>query len=258
MHVNIVVGTTDLQWIGGRLARELVARLPRFGIEATLNDERADFDYHQIVYGEPERRPAIGMFTHGDFRPHRFASAYDGHLSMNTAVRDFLIEGGAPHPAVIELAVSEMFRRERPLVFGVAGRTYSDGRKGEHLVAKMVESGYNVIAWGSGWPCKIISANLDDLRLFYRSIDYYVDTSSDEGGCVPALEAMALGIPVISHTVGVTRPVISYERHNWESLEQVLRKLTVPRTYDDWAREHAAYFRLCEQRLEHTATVGAV
>jgi glycosyltransferase involved in cell wall biosynthesis len=107
----------------------------------------------------------------------------------------------------------------------------------------MVAAGYDVIGWGSGWPCEIVGSSLDDLPHFYEMIDYYVDTSSDEGGCTPALECMALGIPVISHTVGVDRPVIPYERHSWVSLRQVLRHLTQPVTYDDWAREHAIYFR---------------
>lgn len=248
MRVNIIVGSADQGWIIGRMARELVTRLPRYDVTATINGKQADLEHHPVVYGEPNSRPATGMFTHGSFRPHKFAKSYDGHIGLCSSMKQYLIEGGAQNPVVIESVVDERFILKRPLCFGVAGRTYSDGRKGEHLVKAMVEAGYNVIAWGSGWPCKILSSNLADLEMFYRSIDYYVDTSSDEGGCVPAIEAMAMGVPVISHTVGVDRPVIAYERHDWKSLKRVLQRLTTPRTYNDWAYEHAQYFKAVLQQ----------
>lgn len=244
VKLNIVVGDTDMQWVGGRLARELVARLPQYGFDAAINSpDGASLHYEQIVYSAPQRRPAVGLFTHGSFRPHKFALAFDGHIALNNVMAQYLIEGGATDPAVIALCVGEQFKLSRPLVFGVAGRTYADGRKGEHLVAAMVEAGYKVIAWGSGWPCEIVSSDLDDLPYFYRSLDYYIDTSADEGGCVPALEAMACGVPVISHTVGVERPVLAYERGDKDDLLRLLKQITQPRTYEHWAADHAAVFK---------------
>jgi hypothetical protein len=242
VRVNVVVTPPDLPWIGGRLARELVARLPQYGIDATINGPKADLEYQQFVYGFPTSRPAIGVFTHGSLRPRTFGRSYDGVIAFNPAMIAYLKEADAPHPCQIALPVGPEFIPQRPPVFGVAGRTYADGRKGEFLVLRMMAAGYDVRAWGSGWPCPTVSDQLTNLPAFYRSLDYYVDTSSDEGGCVPALEAIAMGVPVISHTVGVEHPVIPYERHNWDSLAAVLRRLTTPRTYDDWAREHAAYF----------------
>lgn len=254
IRVNIAIGDPDLHWIGGRFARELEARLPRYGVEARINTPttawKFDLEYQQIVYGPPTRRPAVGLFTHGESRPKQFGPDYDGHITLNPAMRDFLIEAGAADPIVIPQPVDDRFRLGRSLVFGVAGRTYADGRKGEHLVKAMVDAGYDVLGWGSGWPCRIVSNRLDDLRSFYQSIDYYIDTSSDEGGCVAAYEAMAMGVPVISHTVGVDRPVIPYERHSWPSLHRVLQKLTTPFTYDDFARLHAEYFLRVAQRFQ--------
>lgn len=249
LTVNIVVGSADMTWIAGRFARELVARLPKYGVEAWINGPDGDLEYQQIVYGVPSRRPAIGLFTHGDFRPKKFSCEYDGHITLNPVMRNFCLVGGAERPIVIEQVVDERFIPSAPLVFGVAGRTYADGRKGEALVAKMVEAGYEVRAWGSGWPCYTVEYGLEHLPDFYRTLDYYVDTSTDEGGCVPAIECMAMGVPVISHTVGVDRPVIPYERGSWESLERVLQRLTRPRTYEDFAREHAAYFKEVFERV---------
>lgn len=242
MRVNIAVGSSDMNWIAGRLARELVDRLPKYGVDAQVNGKTpADLTYQQIVYGWPDVHPAIGMFTHGDFRPMTYGPAYDGQIALNPVMLQYLKSVGCTKATMIELPVADQFIK-RPIVFGVAGRTYADKRKGEHLVAAAIEDGYHVIGWGSGWPCPIASDRLEDLLPFYKSLDYYIDTSSDEGGCVPALECLALGIPVISHVVGVDRPVLAYERHDWSSLQQVMYGLTHPRTYDDWAIDHAEYF----------------
>lgn len=251
MRVNIIVEHGDMQWIGGRLASELAIRLHLYGFEATVNGELgATLTYHQIVYGPPPVRPAVGLFTHGADRPRRLGSSYDGQVVMNPAMLTYLESMGAANPILIEQPVADIFINRRPIVFGVAGRVYGDGRKGEHLVEQMVKAGYQILAWGHGWPCKVFSCKVKDLVGFYQNIDYYVDTSSDEGGCTPALEAMAMGVPVISHTLGVDRPVLAYETHSWDSLSKVLHKLTHSATYDDWAREHAEYFKAVLARLE--------
>lgn len=242
MIVNVIVERGDIAWIGGRLARELVARLPSHGIRATINGTGGDLAYHQIVYGSPVTRPAVGMFTHGRSRPYAYGRDYDGTIALNPAMLGYLITAQASNPIQIDLPVDDRFIK-RPIVFGVAGRVYGDGRKGEHLVKAMVEAGYTVRAWGHGWPCPIVGDKVDQLPTFYAGLDYYIDTSSDEGGCVPALECLAMGKPVISHSLGVDRPVLTYATHDWPSLERVLYKLTHPRTYDDWARDHAAYFK---------------
>jgi glycosyltransferase involved in cell wall biosynthesis len=183
------------------------------------------------------------MFTHGKDRPARFAVDYDGQIALNPVSLVYLVDAvGSDKPTLIEMPVADCFIK-RPIVFGVSGHAHADGRKGERLVAEMVKAGYVVNAWGAGWPCEIYSDDVKDLPSFYATLDYYVDTSSDEGGCVPALECLAMGIPVISHTVGVDRPVLGYVKDSWVSLSQVLYRLTHPRTYDDWARDHAAYFK---------------
>jgi glycosyltransferase involved in cell wall biosynthesis len=249
VRVNIVMGNADMKWIAGRLARELVARLPAYGIEATINGSQADLEYQQIVYGMPNSRPAVGLFTHGEDRARANAQHYDGHIALNPYIANVLKDAGAPNPVVIEQAVDARFRGFRPgtkkAVFGVAGSTKRDGRKGEALVRKMLGAGYIVIGWGSGWPCPIVSSDYARLPDFYASLDYYVVTSQDEGGCTPIIECMAMGIPVISPRIGfaINRPVLEYEAGDWASLERVLRYLTEHQTYDDWARQHADYFK---------------
>jgi hypothetical protein len=248
--VNIPVTGPDMNWIVGRLAKELVDRLPRYGFDARINafERRCDVEYHSNVYFPPSGRgrKAIGLFAHDDGRPRQFAAKYDGHVVLNPAMRDLMLSLGAPNPRIIEQAVDDIFLPKRRPVFGVAGSVKpGNPRKGEALVKKMLEAGYDVRAWGTGWPCPIVSSRYGDLPAFYQGIDYYLVTSSLEGGCTPIIEAMAAGKPVISPRIGfaIVRPVIEYEKGSWDSLRQVLFYLTNHRTYEDWASEHAAYFR---------------
>jgi hypothetical protein len=262
MRVNIPVTGPDMNWIVGRLAKELVARLPRYGFDAQINRETpADIEYHSNVYGPPKGhgRVAIGLFAHDDGRPGRYARLFDGQVVLNPEMQQLILgmvdsPDMAGHrrrpterlPVVIEQAVDDCFLpRHRP-VFGVAGSVKAGNpRKGERFIQKMVEQGYDVRAWGSGWPCPIVSDRYEDLPAFYRSLDYYVCTSTLEGGCSPIIECMAMNVPVIAPRIGfaIVRPVLEYEAGNWESLENVLKYLTRHRTYEDWAADHAEYFR---------------
>src|SRR6185295_8277130 len=85
MRVNIMVSAADVDWIAGRLARELVDRLPNYGIQAAINAPGyTDLEYQQIVYGPPTRRPAVGLFTHDDARAAKNTIFYDGHIALNS------------------------------------------------------------------------------------------------------------------------------------------------------------------------------
>lgn len=262
LKVNIPVTGPDMNWIVGRLAKELVDRLPAYGFDAKINRQGpCDIEYHANVYGSPsgDAKFNIGMFAHDDGRPARFANMYNGHVVLNPDMQMLIAHLLDPlefksmvlrgrQPVIIEQAVDECFRNriKSQTLFGVAGSVKpGNPRKGEHLVQKMMDHGYLVRAWGKGWPCDIFSSDYDDLPDFYSMLDYYVCTSTLEGGCSPIIEAMAVGKPVIAPRIGfaIVRPVIEYEKGSWESLHCVLRYLTEHRTYDDWARDHAEYFR---------------
>jgi glycosyltransferase involved in cell wall biosynthesis len=147
----------------------------------------------------------------------------------------------------------------RPIVFGVIGRTYNDGRKGEALVARAVADGFLFVACGVGvgrarraraltrgqWPCST-PYTIATRDAFYSAIDYLVVTSTVEGGPVPLLEAIARGVPVIAPpTVGWCGefPTIPYDVGSYDSLRSVLYRLTNPPTWEEWADAHAARFK---------------
>jgi hypothetical protein len=146
LKVNIRVGGADMNWIAGRLARELEARLPKYGVEATINGHHGDLEYQQIVYGPPAYHQGtkyVGLFTHGEERARANTAHYDGHIALNPRIAQVLKEAGAPNPVVIEQAVDAPFLGKTP-VFGVAGSVKAGGRKGEALVQKMVDAGYTI------------------------------------------------------------------------------------------------------------------
>lgn len=244
MRVNVV--TESVGWILHRCAQELADRLP----DVTVNGprRRADLTYYMpaYVFTRPtDVDPAIGLFTHPTpARLDAYTPRYRGHVAMNQRVAAALRARGAD-PVVIRPGASAP---ARPLTFGVCGRVYATGRKGEALVAQMVAAGYTVRAWGRGWPCPIVSDDLAQLPAFYAAIDYLVVTSLEEGGPMPVVDALAYGVPVIAPDVGWCweLPCLHFERGEWASLHAVLRGLTEPPTWAQWAQAHAALFARLE------------
>jgi glycosyltransferase involved in cell wall biosynthesis len=129
---------------------------------------------------------------------------------------------------------------KREIIFGVVGRVYKSGRKGEHLIAQLCND-YKIIALGEDWPCE----NVDiERELFYPMIDYLIVSSTIEGGPIPVLDAIAMGVPVIAPDVGWSwdYPVIRYEKGSVDSLRSVLERLTKVRTWNDWLIDHERLF----------------
>lgn len=246
--VNMV---TETSWILGRCARELQAAL-----DWTINSPSASsVDYHLPYWrGLGKRKPElrVGYFTHGRARAAKACREFDACVTMNEAMRQYLLDHGARSVTIIRPGVD--VSSPEPL-FGVAGRTYRDGRKGERLVTEMVRAGYRVWSLGAGWPCEQWrpSASVEfarDRAAFYGAIDYLVVTSLDEGGPMPALEAVAARTPVIAPDVGWCweLPVIRYERGSWPSLSSVLTRLTTRDTWKDWVDAHARLFAQITER----------
>lgn len=242
MRVNIVTERGD--WILNRCARELADRIP--GV--TVNGPEAGWTYYMPAYSwcKPDQigPRAIGLWTHPTKeRFDAYCGKFVANVAMNRTVGLELADRGCP--VVVIRPGSSVARK--PIRFGVCGRTYPSGRKGEHLVREMVKAGFDVIGHGPGWPCP--PSHAPCAEDFYDSIDYLVVTSTEEGGPVPVIEAISRGVPVIAPDVGWCWefPVIRYERGSWDSLRSVLRGLTDPPTWERWAEDHAALFARIQQ-----------
>lgn len=254
MTINVIAPVWEKDpsgkpWILKRCALELKKYIP----EIQFNLKKGDINYflNYYLYNGNKQGINIGHYTHLEEKGEPRAK----FLNTITYMDYFTVTCEKTLKILLENKVNKMriyktpygvdncFRKK--LVFGVVGRTYSSGRKGEFLIKKMVEKGLGIRAWGFGWPCKIVSSKFEDLKEFYQAIDYLVVTSLNEGGPLPVIEALASGTPVIAPDVGWCWefPVIRYQIGNWESLEKVLNQLQVKNyTWENYALSHKKMF----------------
>lgn len=248
MRLNVI--TEGCGWILDRCARELEARLG----DVTVDGSRDEAINYYLPYWKRTRAEGvaqIGLFTHDTARASGFIGRFDLYVCMNRQMRRYVIEQGAPmsrveviRPGHYMTSVGATAPARQSIRFGVSGNVYKGGRKGEHLVAQMVAHDYDVVAFGSGWPCERAPYAIDDLADFYlRRIDYLVITATDEGGPMPLVDALFFGVPVIApRGVGWCDefPAIRYDAGSWPSLRAVLRGLTELPTWGAWAEGHRA------------------
>lgn len=247
MRLNII--TEGCGWILERCARELEARLPDVTVDG---NRRAAINYYLPFWKRtaPEGFAQIGLFTHNFDRAAAHVGVFDEYVCMNEQMARHLRHLRVPEERLRVIRPGHFVQEvgARPptsaITFGIAGNVYRGGRKGEHLVARMVEAGYDVEAFGTGWPCPR-AREADDLRMlpawYTSSIDYLVITSTDEGGPMPLLDALHYGCPVIAPTgVGWCDefPCIRYRAGDWPDLQRVLRGLTELPTWQGWADGH--------------------
>lgn len=253
------------EWILGRMASELVTGLPevRFTLPPAWPPSARPLpvDVHYFLpeknvryLQEPRAGLSVGYFTHGEERARAYWSAFDVCLTMNQRTADRLRELGARDVRVIRPGTEPPVR---PARFGVVARVVEakgvKGRKGLDLVAAVVKAGYDVRACSPSprtlWPCPV--THTPEVRdAFYRSIDYLLITSTEEGGPMPLLEALARHIPVIAPSgVGWCDefPTLTYEAGNPRALLRLLERLQPP-TWASWVEAHRTLFADLEAR----------
>ena len=232
-------------WILRRAAEEIQKTFPK----TTINKKPRQVNYF-INYALHAKMEGVlvGHFTHMEFEGHArtvfgdTARIFDYATCTSKVTRDILLKLGVPKERIFIIRYGCDERMHRRPVFGVVGRVYGTGRKGEYLVQKMVNSGYDVKAWGKGWP--VLEGDQwsqwENLPGFYDSIDYLVVPSINEGGPVPVIDAIAAGVPVIAPNCGWCWefPVLQYDLGSWESLESILEKLSNPPTWRMWSDDH--------------------
>ena len=251
MKIDIIV---DGAWILRRMAQELEKSVPEATIphvtrrvEMLAKRQTGDALYYMnyVWYDEDIEKPSAVYFTHYRGNHAQFdkvwkkaAALSDIQICISERTADLVRSQGGKSVHVIKPGVDKSLYRT-DITFGVCGAV-KDDRKGEWLVEQMMDAGYRVKAWGTGWPCETVSDDFADLPNFYRSIDYLVVTSTLEGGPVPVIEAIGMGVPVIAPDVGWCweYPTIHYAVGRWESLNEVLTQLTHPPTWEEWGEQH--------------------
>lgn len=257
VHIKV----SDKGWILEKLASEISRRLPyvSYGLEA---DTSAEIQYY-MTYGCRKNRVSpieVALFTHKEdvtSAAEKFdavASDVDFCIAQSIKTEDILKEIGLSNVKTISPGVD--LEKFAPLVrIGVVGRTYHTGRKGEKLVAQVMD--VPGIEWhftGEGWPAPANYIEEEKLPEFYRSLDYILVPALIEGGPMCVLEALASGCKVIASPVGWVPqfPHIEFKLGDAADLRRVLEqvveeKLALRRsvenyTWDAWAEKHHQLF----------------
>ncbi len=223
-------------WILGRCAKELKGLKTKKDISYFIN---------YACYKETEDIK-VALFTHREERGvyHKMfedvARKVDLCISMCDNTTRELMECGIPYNKIKKVYMGSDDRLENLITFGVVGRVYGSGRKGENMVTKLIEDEVNVIAHGKGWDCPIFSDRYEDIPEFFKEIDYLIVPSLNEGGPIPVIDAIRAGVPVIAPDVGFSWefPVIKYVKGDYIDLKSVIDRLTKPPTWKQWRDEH--------------------
>lgn len=262
--VAVEIVLADRGWILERCAREIESRLPYVRI-VDAPTGRARLTYYVNYSAMPPARVGEGLeaafFTHVEddvpAAAERFFTAgrrVDVAICMAARYASRLRDAGARDVRLATPGVD--LRRFQPCVrIGVVGRAYHTGRKGEALVAAVIdEPGIEWHFTGDGWPRPGRHVADADLPAFYRDMDYVLVPARYEGGPMSVLEALASGVEVIAPDVGFVDeyPHIAYERDDADDLRRVLRELVgrrqglrqsvSHRTWDAWAADHDRIF----------------
>lgn len=267
----------DRGWIIERLARDIAAACPNFRY-GTRIEGRPDIVYYMTY--SARRQPfdgiEVGYFTHveeglpAEQRFYDIAAEVDHCVTQATRYEDILRARGIEAVTTIPPGIDhdEFFPRLR---VGIVGRTYHTGRKGEALVARLMDmTEVSFLFTGDGWPGPPVHVPQGEMGEFYRSLDYVLVPSLYEGGpmCVP--EAIACGTPVIApDDIGWVRdfPHISFPKGDVEALRAVLKQLARDKialsaaaadyTARNWGLAHGALFRKLWQERKGAGPVSA-
>jgi hypothetical protein len=149
---------------------------------------------------------------------------------------------------------------------GVSGFSYSDLRKGEDLIRKLMKA-FPKVQWqaiGRGWGQGTKQIDTAELPGFYQSLRLFVCASRIEGVPMTVLEALSCGVPVvIPRNVGLLDDlpelpgIFRFTAGEFNSLStafqqaldeagqadrDALRQATTPYTPQAWARAHERAF----------------
>lgn len=253
---------SDRGWILERLASEIANTCPNFSYGTQVSGD-PDIVYY-MTYGcrkKPFPGVEIGYFTHIEEGLPAEQVFYDTASQMDACVtqadlyKDILEQKGIANVTTIPCGIdhTEFFPR---LQIGVVGRTYHTGRKGEGIIAQLMDMpNVEFHFTGDGWPGPPLHIEEGRMGEFYRKMDYILVPSLYEGGpmCVP--EAIACGVQVIAPRIGWVPdfPHIPFEKGDAADLRRVLEGLVeerlkfasaaAPYTWQRWAQNHATLFQ---------------
>ncbi|WP_435656761.1 glycosyltransferase family 4 protein [Brucella pituitosa] len=257
-HIKIA----DSGWILEKCASE-IAKRSKYITYSLHEDETAQIQYY-MNYSAYRKRVSpfeLAFFTHSEHdegaraRYFSIAKQMDYRICMSDRyARELSSVTGCD--AIQTIAPGIDVNVFKPKVrIGVVGRTYHTGRKGEAIVAQVMDiPGIEWCFTGSGWPGQAAMVKDDAMPDFYNGLDYVLVPSLYEGGPLCVLEGLACGKPIIASDVGWVDkyPHIPFQNGDAGSLREVLERLVAQRnelresvlqtTWDAWAEGHLELF----------------
>jgi len=281
VNVHIIASRLKADRILPRLARTL-SNSTGWSLGTTPNP-KADLNYFLPYidakpYADFKSTPTAAWFTHKDTNNQKKAAMWDAvaagvDLRLTSApvyLLDLERHGRTVlvRPAVERKHFAPRGKPQTNLpVVGVSGWSYGDNRKGEDLIARLLEDGYRDKAiWrasGRGWPVKTRAYGWQDLPQFFQSLDILLCASRTEGVPMPPLEALSCGVRVIVPSgVGLLDEipdipgVYRFKAGDYDDMRraldealqgkpgdsEALRALTKPYTARNWAEDHQQAF----------------
>ena len=260
--VNIKVQTDG--WILEKMALKLT-EIPEVKL-STRADNNAKLNYFFNYFQfEETTTPSAAWFTHIEERSPEMVDKWWQVVDavdicvFHAEKYHKIVKERIPTKTCITISPGVDFHSFRPrkLKIGVIGRAYPEtGRKGEEFLKRIV-SEHSDIDWivtGDGWGVKSRYVEHEELPELYKKLDYLLITSMYEGGPMPALEAIASGVQVISPDIGwmPELPHINYGVGNHEDLTAILESLKKPavelrrtvfhRTWENFIDQHKKIF----------------
>ncbi len=245
MRINIVAPLFD-----GWILRQIAINFKRHIPSATLSEEPdpdADVNFYinQYLY-KGHTKCDIGFFTHREqshplsSRFDELAIAMDGCVAMCAKTASFL----PPNKTTIITIGPNRFFLGRDIVLGVVGREYESGRKRYAWIPHLRQiPGVKIVCTNGIIPLRKIPR-------FYKSIDYLLILSDNEGGPIPLLEALGMGVPVISSDVGFVSNYSTLRYETYDELVALIKGLVVPK--DIWETASRELVVFCKKVMENT------
>lgn len=157
--------------------------------------------------------------------------------------RELIQLGVDPTKLHVVYAAADNFKFKRKVI-GIVGVPQPNGRKRENLILDLAWkydlTPFQFVYVGTFWDRVIeelkavgvnaesIALNDEGLQMFYQQIDALLVTGYAEGGPLPLLEALAVGIPVISPRFGYAADLLDSHYDTVEDLWDALSDLAKP------------------------------
>ena len=220
MKINIVTEPAP-GWVLRMISENWCNRLPNCTITDMHPNPTADINFYvnwAIFKPELKSKMDIGYFTHKENDNFDIkALQMDYCIAMSKNTLSLLPEEKS---TMIFCGVGQEFiNQKKKIKFGIVGRAYPTGRKHFNIVdsLKLIPNSEFSITNGKLSKSELVS--------FYKEIDYLLVTGTNEGGPVPVLDALTMGVPIIAPNVGWCweYPVIKY--NNNEELLKIIKSL---------------------------------